>query len=108
MLVLDLTCVQWKEFEMSLKPGTLVKYTSATAAEAHAAAALRRPAAAAAGRPGAALHCRWNLNWSWNEIEAKLTGIVLKNLENDRLQVRWFGINKTFNYEYEEYLEVVK
>ena len=56
----------------------------------------------------AALHCRWNLNWSWNEIETKLVGIVLKDFENDRLQVRWFGINKTFDYEYEKYLEIVK
>ena len=77
---------------MSLKPGTLVKYAALQVVLGQSAAA----------------HCHRSLNLTWNEIEAKLTGIVLKNLENDRLQVRWFGINKTFNYEYEEYLEVVK
>ena len=79
---------------MSLKPGTLVKYRP------HAANYLQRG--------GGAVHCYWNLNWSWDKIEAKLIGIVLKNLENGRVQVRWFGINKTFNWEHEEYLECVK
>ena len=71
-----------------------------------AAASPWPPAALLEHRPAAAL-CYWILNWTWNEIETKLVGIVLKNLENDRLQVRWFGINKTFDSEYEEYLECV-
>ena len=84
-----------------MKPGTLVKYRPHASGRAagHASAELRRVDAAAL--------CYWILNWTWNEIETKLVGIVLKNLENDRLQVRWFGINKTFDSEYEKYLERV-
>ena len=98
---------------MSLKPGTLVKYRP----RAGAARIARTDQSASAedlvtihraAHHRAAAYCYWDLNLTWNEIEAKLIGIVLKNFENNRLQVRWFGINKAFDWEYEEYLEIVK
>jgi len=75
---------------MSLKQGTLVKYT-APVPDADAAA----------------VHCRWDLKWTWDKIESNLIGIVLETKENKQVKVRWFGINKTF-IEYERYLEIVK
>jgi len=78
-----------------MKPGTLVKYLPSRASSSRA------------HRRAGAAYCRWNLKRAWDEIETKLVGIVLKNLENDRLQIRWFGINETFDHEYERYLERV-
>ena len=71
---------------MKIKPGDLVKYKNA----AH---------------PDARVGARCKFKWTWQQCADNLIGLVTK-IENDKVYVHWFCLDK-INWEWEDYLKKV-
>ena len=79
---------------MTIKPGDLVKYKS-TAVQAAAAPLVG----------GGVAIAHYKFNWTWQQCADNLIGLVTK-IEDDKIYVHWFCLNKTI-WEYEDHLKKV-